>query len=168
MKEINVTNIPNARNIIIPKRIKKIPLNEYIYTAYQHLSTLGARAIYIYLLTYPESNVKIGFDSLVNKKMNISNGTRLNGFTTLVEKGYLDDVTLIERMAINPGKLIGVRCALDIGKPANMVVVDPKATWIYKESVSKSNNSPFLNRKMIGKVIMTFAKGKCVYKATDK
>ncbi|MEE0965687.1 MAG: dihydroorotase [Bacilli bacterium] len=82
----------------------------------------------------------------------------------LVEKGYLDDVTLIERMAINPGKLIGVRCALDIGKPANMVVVDPKATWIYKESVSKSNNSPFLNRKMIGKVVMTFAKGKCVYK----
>ena len=82
----------------------------------------------------------------------------------LVEKGYLDDVTLIERMAINPGKLIGVRCALDIGKPANMVVVDPKATWIYKESVSKSNNSRFLNRKMIGKVVMTFAKGKCVYK----
>ena len=82
----------------------------------------------------------------------------------LVEKGYLDDVTLIERMAINPGKLIGVRCALDIGKPANMVVVDPKATWIYKESVSKSNNSPFLNRKMIGKVVLTFAKGKCVYK----
>ena len=93
MKEINVTNIPNARNIIIPKRIKTIPLNEYIYTAYQHLSTLGARAIYIYLLTYPESNVKIGFDSLVNKKMNISNGTRLNGFTTLVEKGYLTKMT---------------------------------------------------------------------------
>ena len=86
----------------------------------------------------------------------------------LVNQGYLNEVSLIERMAINPGKLIGVRCALDLDKPANMVIVDPKEEWIYEESVSKSNNSPFLNRKMIGKVIMTFAKGKCVYKATDK
>ena len=86
----------------------------------------------------------------------------------LVNQGYLTEVSLIERMAINPGKLIGVRCALDLDKPANMVIVDPKEEWIYEESVSKSNNSPFLNRKMIGKVIMTFAKGKCVYKATDK
>lgn len=82
----------------------------------------------------------------------------------LVDNGYLTYVSLIERMSIAPGKLIGVRCALDLGKPANMVIVDPNKEWIYEKSVSKSNNSPFLNRKMKGKVIMTFAKGKCVYK----
>lgn len=82
----------------------------------------------------------------------------------LVKKGYLTDVQLIERMSINPGALIGKRMALDIDQPANMVIVDPNETWIYEESVSKSNNSPFLNREMIGKVIMTFAKGKLVYK----
>lgn len=81
----------------------------------------------------------------------------------LVEKGYLNEVTLIERMAINPGQLIGIRCALDINELANMVIVDPKATWIYEKSVSKSNNSPFLNRQMTGQVVMTFAKGKKVF-----
>ena len=81
----------------------------------------------------------------------------------LVQTGYLDDISLIERMSINPGALIGIRCALDIGKIANMVIVDPSQTWIYDRSVSKSNNSPFLNREMKGKVIMTFAKGKRVY-----
>jgi len=81
----------------------------------------------------------------------------------LVQKGHLSDIDLIERMAIAPGQLIGIRCALDLGKPANMVIVDPKATWIYESSVSKSNNSPFLNREMTGQVIMTFAKGKRVY-----
>lgn len=83
----------------------------------------------------------------------------------LVKKGYLNDITLIERMAINPGKLIGIRTALDMNQLANLVIVDPNETWIYKASVSKSNNSPFLNREMTGKVIMTFAKGKCVYKS---
>lgn len=82
----------------------------------------------------------------------------------LVDKGYLTYQSLIERMSINPGQLIGIRCALDLGKPANMVIIDPNEEWIYEKSVSKSNNSPFLNRKMKGKVIMTFAKGKCVYK----
>lgn len=81
----------------------------------------------------------------------------------LVQKGYLDDVSLIERMAINPGKLIGVRCALDMDELVNMVIVDPRATWVYENSVSKSNNSPFLNREMTGQVVMTFAKGKKVF-----
>ena len=81
----------------------------------------------------------------------------------LVKKGYLTDKQLIERMSIAPGQLIGIRCALDIDKEANMVIVDPNAKWTYVSSRSKSNNSPFLNREMIGKVIMTFAKGKLVY-----
>ena len=70
---------------------------------------------------------------------------------------------LLFLVANSGGQLIGIRCALDLGKPANMVIVDPKATWIYESSVSKSNNSPFLNREMTGQVIMTFAKGKRVY-----
>lgn len=81
----------------------------------------------------------------------------------LVDKGYLTYTSLVERMSVNPGKLIGVRCALDVNEVVNMVIIDPNEEWVYKESVSKSNNSPFLNRKMKGKVIMTFAKGKCVY-----
>lgn len=81
----------------------------------------------------------------------------------LVKKSYLTDKQLIERMSIAPGQLIGIRCALDIDKEANMVIVDPNEKWTYVSSRSKSNNSPFLNREMIGKVIMTFAKGKLVY-----
>ena len=82
----------------------------------------------------------------------------------LVKTGYLSEVDLIHRLAIAPGALIGIRTALDINQPANMVIVHPNQKWIYDHSISKSNNSPFLNREMTGEIIMTFAKGKMVYK----
>lgn len=81
----------------------------------------------------------------------------------LVQGGYLDDVTLIERMAVNPGALIGIRAALDINEVANLVIVDPNKKWSVEGFHSKSSNSPFLHREMTGKVIMTIAKGKIVY-----
>lgn len=80
----------------------------------------------------------------------------------LVQQGYLDDVTLIERMAINPGRLVGIRAALDIGELANLVVVDKNKKWKVTEFKSKSQNSPFLNREMQGRVMMTIAKGKII------
>ena len=82
----------------------------------------------------------------------------------LVRNNYLDDTSLIERMAINPGKLVGIRTALDIGKLANLVIVNPNQTWIVENFKSKSQNSPFLHRKMHGQVMLTIAKGKIVYR----
>lgn len=81
----------------------------------------------------------------------------------LVHQGYLNEVSLIEKMAINPGKLIGIRCALDLNKEANIVIVDPHASWVVEGFHSKSQNSPFLGRTMLGQVQMTIAKGKIVY-----
>jgi len=82
----------------------------------------------------------------------------------LVRNNYLDDTSLIERMALNPGKLVGIRTALDIGALANLVIVDPNQPWIVENFKSKSQNSPFLHRKMQGQVMLTIAKGKIVYK----
>lgn len=81
----------------------------------------------------------------------------------LVRNHYLDEEALINRMAVQPGALIGIRAALDIGKKANLVIVDPNKEHTIKSFASKSNNSPFIGRNCIGKVWMTIAKGKIVY-----
>lgn len=81
----------------------------------------------------------------------------------LVANGVLDKISLIEKMAINPGRLIGVRAALDLGQPANLVIVDPNQRWQVQDFRSKSENSPFYGRTMIGQVLLTIAKGKLVY-----
>ena len=92
MKEINVKRIPNYRNIIIPKRMKQLPFNEQIYTIWQSITSIGERNIYLFLATYPEDNVKIGFDNTINEKMNMSNHARQEGFRKLVEKGFLQKI----------------------------------------------------------------------------
>lgn len=81
----------------------------------------------------------------------------------LVKNHYLDEESLIERMAIQPGALIGIRAALDIGQKANIAIVDPNKRYTIKSFASKSSNSPFLGRECIGKVWMTIAKGEIVY-----
>jgi len=81
----------------------------------------------------------------------------------LVSQGYLTQVQLIEKMSVNPARLINIRAALDIGKEANMTIIDPNKQWIVQKFASKSQNSPFFGRLCKGKVIATIAKGKIVY-----
>lgn len=81
----------------------------------------------------------------------------------LVDKGYLSPEELIIRMAVEPGKLIGIRAALDIHQPANLVIVDPHESWIPESFQSKSQNSPFKHRPCKGRVVATIAKGQLIY-----
>ena len=87
----------------------------------------------------------------------------------LVRAGWLTLSQMVEKLSWNPAKVIGKP---DIGtlKPgarANVAIFDPNEefTLTEEEIRSKSKNTPFLNRKLKGRVKFTIYNGKIVYKS---
>lgn len=85
----------------------------------------------------------------------------------LVEEGVLTLPALVEKMAYNPAKILGInRGTLKAGSVADITVIDPNAVWTVEADklASKSKNSPFLGREMKGAAEYTIVSGKVVYK----
>lgn len=85
----------------------------------------------------------------------------------LVEEGVLTLPALVEKMACNPAKILGInRGTLKAGSVADITVIDPNAVWTVEADklASKSKNSPFLGREMKGAAAYTIVSGKVVYK----
>jgi dihydroorotase len=84
---------------------------------------------------------------------------------TMVLPGLLDWRGVAQRMSERPaqiGRLDQQGRPIAVGEPANLVVVDPHATWRVEEagSPSRSANSPFPKREMRGRVVHTFLRGR--------
>ena len=89
--------------------------------------------------------------------------------TELVESRLLDWPDLVQKMANNPAKILGIaKGTLKIGADADIIIVDSKKEWtVTKESfASMSNNSSFLGRTLKGKVVCTIFGGKVAFKNT--
>ena len=88
-------------------------------------------------------------------------------YTELVLTGILSPMEMVEKMSYNPARIIGIdRGTLLPGAIADITVMDPDREFIIdrKEFVSKGHNTPFDGRRVRGRVIMTFVKGKIVYR----
>ncbi len=76
---------------------------------------------------------------------------------------------MVERMSSAPAKILGLKLKGEIkeGFDADIVIIDPNKEWIVSENdfVSKSINSPFVGRRLNGKVETTICNGKVVYQA---
>jgi dihydroorotase len=77
-----------------------------------------------------------------------------------------DEVLPIERLfallAANPARVLGLDTGtLEPGKPADLIVVDPDAPWIIRESAMKARagNTPFDGLPVQGKVLRLFKGG---------
>ncbi|MDF2907090.1 MAG: pyrC [Herbinix sp.] len=87
-------------------------------------------------------------------------------FTELVQKGYLTITQLVEKMSVNPAKVLGIdRGCIEVGKVADLVIADPKAEYLIdkEEFRSKGKNTPFHGRTVRGRIISTFVAGNRVY-----
>lgn len=87
-------------------------------------------------------------------------------FTELVQKGYLTISQLVEKMSVNPARVLGIdRGSIDVGRVADLVIIDPEARYcVNKEAfLSKGRNTPFEGRMVQGRVISTFVAGNRVY-----
>lgn len=87
------------------------------------------------------------------------------GITELVKKGHLTTLQLMEKMSLNPARLYRLdRGYIRAGAAADLVIFDENEEWIVPEHfASKSSNSPFIGRKLQGKVKYTICSGKIVY-----
>ena len=86
----------------------------------------------------------------------------------LVDAGHIDYLNLVRLTSYTPSKLLHIdneRGTLETGKMADITVFDPNEEYIYTKEmiVSKSKNSPFIGKKLKGKVKYTIVNGKVVY-----
>ena len=83
--------------------------------------------------------------------------------TELIDKGILDWPELVEKMALNPARILGIdKGTLSAGTDADITIIDPSKEWrVAKERfLSKSRNSPFIDKILKGIVEYTICSGK--------
>lgn len=76
--------------------------------------------------------------------------------TELVSPGYLEMYQLIEKLSVNPRKILHLpEIEIKEGETANLTLIDPDIEWIVDvgKFKSKSKNSPFHGHKLKGKAI---------------
>ncbi len=81
-----------------------------------------------------------------------------------------DQSVFFDRMSISPAAILGMA---DQGRPvepgttANLVVFDPQRTWQPGRFKSKSSNSPYLGRRLTGRVLATIYNGRITYQGDE-
>jgi dihydroorotase len=87
--------------------------------------------------------------------------------TELVKAGYLTPGQMVEKMSVNPAKILGSdRGCIGEGRIADIVIADPDASYTIDKNkfYSKGKNTPFHGRKVTGRVEYTLVAGKIVYR----
>ena len=88
-------------------------------------------------------------------------------YQELVLKEKMPLSFIIEKLTKNPAEVVRLktRGSLKVGNPADVIIFDPNASFVFKEDniASKSANSPFLNWTLQGVVTETFVAGNLVY-----
>ena len=85
--------------------------------------------------------------------------------TYLIKPGHLTYEQLIEKMCVNPSKILGLnKGTIEVGMPADITIVDPDEEYTVNvnEFKSKSKNSPFDGFKLTGSVYYTIVDGKII------
>jgi dihydroorotase len=73
---------------------------------------------------------------------------------------------LIDALSTRPARIAGLDApAIRPGALANLVLADPEVRWVPSRAGlrSKSKNTPFLEREIQGRVLLTLAEGKVVF-----
>lgn len=82
--------------------------------------------------------------------------------THLVHAGHLSWPDMLAKMTINPARVLGIdRGTLQVGRPADVTIIDPEVEWTIavSEFKSKSRNSPFDGWKVKGRAMATIVAG---------
>jgi dihydroorotase len=95
----------------------------------------------------------IGFETALSLAMELQEkGLTLRGIISLFTSGA--------------ARVLGVdRGVIEEGKRADITVFDPDVEWVYRKEdiLSKSKNSPFIERRLKGRVTSTICKGRVVF-----
>lgn len=90
--------------------------------------------------------------------------------TNLVAPGHISYLDMVRVMSYNPAKLLKIdRGEIKEDSVADLTIFDPNETYTYEESsiVSKSKNTPWIGKKLQGKVQYTIVSGDVKYAIND-
>ena len=92
-------------------------------------------------------------------------------YTELVEKGVITLKQMVEKMCLNPAKILGLESGtLQEGHPADVIIVDTEQEYTIDKNkfVSKGHNTPFDGWKVKGKVLYTICDGKIIFENQEE
>ena len=82
----------------------------------------------------------------------------------LIEGKKLDYLQLFCKMSLNAAELYGIDAGkVAEGGVADLVVFDPKKEWKIEKFISKSQNCPFKNQQLKGKIELTMCRGHIIF-----
>lgn len=87
--------------------------------------------------------------------------------STLIEPGCLTWPQLLEKLTINPARLLGLETGtLNVGAVADITIIDPQAESRIDPTqfLSRSRNTPFGGQTVRGRVVATIVAGECRYR----
>ena len=87
-------------------------------------------------------------------------------FTELVATGLMNIDTWVDRWTMGPARVLGLPDpSLNTGAPASIALLDLSSKWTVcaRNFLSKSRNTPFEGRELIGRAVRTIYRGKMVW-----
>ena len=96
--------------------------------------------------------------------------TVLSALMVLVQDGRLSMLDALMPVTASPANIIGVpQGQLTEGAPADLILFDPEKPWLCEREHlrSRSLNSPFDGRRMVGRVMQTIIAGETVFTRDD-
>jgi len=105
----------------------------------------------------------VEFDQAANGIIGLETAVPLG--LKLVEAGIIDITDLIEKMSKNPARILGLKNGLEIGKTADITIIDPEISYCIDADrfQSLSRNTPFDGWDVKGRAVLTMVGGKIVY-----
>lgn len=115
------------------------------------------------------ANEKADFEKAPNGVVGLETSLAVT-LTQLYHTGKISLNKIVELMAVNPRKLLGIEVPkIEIGAKANIAVVDLEREWTVKpeDLHSKSHNTVFKGERLKGRNIMTITDGVVRYQIID-
>jgi len=83
----------------------------------------------------------------------------------LVEEKIVTLPELIQKMSINPARILGLEKGIRVGKKADITIIDTKTTHTVDATAfkSQSRNTPFDGWKLKGRAVWTMSAGKIIF-----
>ncbi len=90
--------------------------------------------------------------------------------SVLVEEGYITPMELVDKMSLEPAKIIGLNKGdISVGKIADITIANPKNVYNIDKNkfFSKSKNTPFNGYRVKGSIEYTIVNGNIVFEKGD-
>jgi dihydroorotase len=111
--------------------------------------------------SYIEKEVE--FDQAANGIIGLETSVSIS--LKLVQDSVISLTNLVEKMSINPARILGLDIGIKTGRPADITIIDPNLSYKIDSSKfqSLSRNTPFNGWDMKGKAILTMVGGKVLF-----